>query len=160
MSLVSLLTTDLTNTLPVLVAEQVQGSVVMRTGSGLHCGELGVHTALLPRPRPPRTRQDLQVDGIGWWSCLLDAVGSEFLHGLRKDGALGQRGSGVEDLPALGAAVLAFAVPFVPVALDASQAVRVPAWERGRVLQGVQANRADKGLLLGPGGHYGGRKGS
>ena len=46
MSLVSMLATHLTHTLLVFMAKQVQGSVVLRAGPGVHCGKLRVHAAL------------------------------------------------------------------------------------------------------------------
>lgn len=54
---------------------------------------------------------------------MLDAVGSQFLHGLHQQSAPGQRGTRAENLPTLRAAVLTLAVSLVPVALYTDQAV-------------------------------------
>lgn len=146
-----MLAAHLADALHVLAAKQVQGSVVLRASPGVLRGKLRVHAALSRLS----SRQDLQVDGHGWrgrgdggGGPVLQAFGSQLVYALGEHRALGQGGSRVEDLPALGAAALTLAVFLVPVALDTSQAVRMSTRQRCRVLQGVQAYRADKGLLF------------
>lgn len=155
MSLVFVLATLPANTLLVVAAEQVQWLVVFSTGSWLHLGQLRVNAG----PVRPWTWQDVQVDWHGRWpGAVLNAVRSQFLHGLHQHGAFRQRGPRLEHLPTLGAAVLAAGVLLVPVALNAGQAVGVSAGQGGRLLQSVKAHRADKRLLFGPGrGHQGGQ---
>lgn len=151
MSLVSVLATLLANALLVVATKQVQWLVVFGTRSGLHLGQLRVDTVLLWPP----TRQDVQIDWVGRWRrAVFNAVSSQFLHSLHQQGAFGQRGPRLEHLPTLGAAVLAVAVLLIPVTLNAGQAVRVSAGQSGRLLQSVQAHRADERLLFRPGGRH------
>lgn len=63
MSLVSMLATHLTHALSVIMAKKVEGSHVLRTGSGVLCGKLWVYAALSRLS----VWQDLQIDGHRWW---------------------------------------------------------------------------------------------
>lgn len=88
MSLVSMLATLLANTFLIVAAKQVQGVVVLRAGSRVHCGELRVYVGLLW----PSVWLDLQVDRHRWWNSkgvVLQAVGFQFLHSLHEHSALG-----------------------------------------------------------------------
>lgn len=151
MSLVFVLATLPANTHLVVATKQVQRLLVFSTRSGLHLGQRRVNAA----PLRPRTWQDVQVDRDGRWRrAAFHAVRSQFLHSLHQHCAFSQRGPRLEHLPTLRAAALAAGVLLVPVTLNAGQAVGVSAGQCGRLLQSVEAHRADKRLLLRPGrGH-------